>query len=229
MQETSELYKTLLSTTGAVKEHRAIIGGEEYGQNRLVSCQTSRSLFSGSTLAVGGCCSGQVSLSLREPGAIPRMAEIRLYTRLVMGDQASEWLAAGVYYLDTRVPDKASGVLAITGYDAMLKAERVYLNEGDAGEWPRSMPEVVQDICTRMGVELDARTVINPAYMVEYPNDYTMREILGYIGAAHGGNWTMTPTGRLRLVTLAELPPESSLLVDDQRNAILMGEVHIIV
>lgn len=229
MQETSALYQSLLRTWGTEREHRAVIGGQTYGQDRLVSCQTSRALFTGDTLAVGGCYAGQLSLSLREPGDVPRMAEIKLYTRLVNGEQASEWLPAGVYYIDTRDMDKVSGVLSLTGYDAMLKAEQVYLREGDVGQWPRSMPVVVQDICARMDVTLDSRTVLSPAYMVEYPNDYTMREILGYIGAAHGGNWAMTPTGCLRLVTLAELPPETSLLIDDQGDAILMGEVRIIV
>lgn len=229
MQETSALYQTLLGTWGTAKEHRAVIGGQTYGQDRLVSCQTSRALFTGNTLAVGGCYAGQISLSLREPGDIPRMAEIRLYTRLVNGGQASEWLPAGVYFTDTRETDKATGVLSLTGYDAMLKAEQTYLREGDVGVWPRSMAAVTRDICARLGVELDSRTALSPDYLAEYPNDYTMREMLGYIAAAHGGNWIITPAGRLRLVTLAELPPESSLLIDGRGDAILMGEVHIIV
>lgn len=39
-------------------------------------------------------------------------------------------------------------------------------------------------------------------YKMEYPNDYTMREILGYIAAAHGGFWTMAGDGKLRLAQL---------------------------
>lgn len=201
----------MLTAMGTVKRHRAIIGGEEYGQDRLISCKTSRTLFSESALAMGGCCAGQISLSLREAGNIPRMAEIKVYTQLVNGEQTSEWLPVGIYYLDTRKLDKASGVLTITGYDAMLKTEQVYMREGDMGQWPRTMEEIVRDICGRIGVDVDSRTVLNPAYTIDYPNDYTMREILGYIAAAHGGNWTITPTGRLRLVTLPEQSSETTV------------------
>ena len=39
--------------------------------------------------------------------------------------------------------------------------------------------------------------------MVAYTNDLTMREVLENIATAHGGNWTITPEGKLRLVVLA--------------------------
>ena len=80
-----------------------------------------------------------------------------------------------------------------------------------------------------MGVELDSRTALNGSYQVEYPNDYTMREVLGYIGAVNGGNWNITETGKLRLVRLNELPPETFLLVTENGSPIRFGEVRILV
>ena len=115
-------------------------------------------------------------------------------------------------------------------YDAMLKAEQTYFDEGDPGTWPRSQQTVVNEICTRMGVALDGRTALNPAYRAEYPNDLTMRELLGYVAAAHGGNWMMTDEGRLLLAPLGGLPAETSFLVDSADGAaILLGEVRLIV
>ena len=38
--------------------------------------------------------------------------------------------------------------------------------------------------------------------MVEYPNDLSCLEVLGYIGAANAGNWCITPANALRLVPL---------------------------
>ena len=67
-------------------------------------------------------------------------------------------------------------------------------------------------------------------YTVEYPNDYTMREALGFIAAAHGGNFIITDAGRLLLHTTAALPAETNFLVESETGgAILLGEVRLLV
>lgn len=203
MQTTSALYKQLLAAPMCKCEWRLDVGGVSYGAGDRFSMRLSSALFSGDAPAVGACVAGELTAELLPKATIPRMAEVKVYVRLTDGTQASEWLPYGVYYIDTResVPD--SGTLTIHCYDAMLKAEQIFVTDGDTGAWPRTMTAVVASICTRMGVELDSRTELNSAYTVEYPNDYTMREILGYIAAAHGGCWIMTPAGKLRLVTMS--------------------------
>lgn len=227
MQTTSKLYQSLLHDANTIVETKAEIAGVEYGGDKLISCSTDFKMFSGNTVCVGSCCSAEVDLSILEPGDIPRMAQIDLYRRLNNGTEVSEWLPAGVFYVDTRSIEE--DVLTLHGFDAMLKAEQTFLLADDVGEWPRSCVVVVNEICARMGVTLDDRTVLNPSYMVDYPNDYTMRELLGYIAGAHAGNWIMTPAGKLRLITLAETPPETTLLMDDYGDTICFGEVRIIV
>lgn len=199
MQTTSTLWQQLFSDPNHRRDYRVEIAGTAYGEDAIVSLKTQGALFASSP-AIGCCVAGELDLTLYPTGEIPRMARIAVSLRLVSGAQQSEWLPQGVYYIDTRQPD--GDALALHGYDAMLKAEQVFVSESDTGEWPRTQQAVVSAICTRMGVELDARTVIDPAYLVEYPNDYTMREILGYIAAAHGGCWIITPAGKLRLLPL---------------------------
>lgn len=229
MQTVSELYRSILNDRRHTKEVKAVIGGVEYGKDKIVSCSTSGGLFSDSTLSVGGCVSREIDLSLRNPGEIPRMAEIRLYVRLVLDDQASEWLPKGVFYIDTR-SKTYDNVLSLHGYDAMMKAEQTWLtSEYDTEHWPMPMPDAVTDIAGRLGVAVDSRTVINPSYEVEYPVDYTIREALSYIAGAHAGNWYMTEEGKLRLVTLYELPPETNYLVTEHGDAITFGGVRILV
>lgn len=228
MQETSALWQQLVRDPNSLREYRAIIAGTTYGEDSLANIQLQRSLFPDRPV-IGSCVAGEIDITLYPLGTIPTMAEIEVDCRLVNDTQQSEWLPQGVYYIDTRDPDDLAGTLSIHGYDAMLKAEQVFLAEGDTGEWPRTQKAVVDQICARMGVELDSRTVINAAYMVEYPNDYTMREILGYIAAAHGGCWIITPAGKLRLVVLGTLPEETNYLVDEYGDAITMGGVRILV
>lgn len=66
------------------------------------------------------------------------------------------------------------------------------------------MPSAAAEMARLMGVELDPRTRLHAGYLIDYPaNDYTLRDILRFIAAAHGGNWIITDQGRLLLVPLA--------------------------
>lgn len=235
MQVTSAFYKTLLRDPEHLKEVKVTVAGEEYGQDRILSLTTSGGLYASDNPAVGSARAREIDLELRDAESIPRMAEIRVFVRLVLRDlltdevaSASEWLPKGVFYIDTRVDDTENDSLSIHGYDAMLKAEQTYLTDGDTGEWPRPMDVVAADIAQRIGTAIDARTVVQP-YALGYPNDYTMREVLGYIAAAHAANWIITDAGELRMVGLAEIPAETYNLVSEEGDAITFGGVRILV
>lgn len=237
MQNTSDLYKSIWDNPLCSAETRATIAGVLYEQDRLSPPETSGSLFPDGKPSVGNCISRQLDLTIFPAGrTIPRMAEIKLETRLVIKDalmgevlQASEWIPKGTFYIDTRETDKVTSVMTIHGYDAMLKAEQMLLTETTEDDWPKPMDEVVEEIAKRMGVNVDSRTVISHTMMVGFPLEYTMREILGYIAAAHCGNWIITDAGELRLITLNCIPPETSYLVDEDGFAITFGGVRIIV
>lgn len=229
MQNVSALYRQLLADPEHIRETKVSIAGVEYGQDKLYACSTSGDLFS--DVAAGGCVSREIDLTVEPTGTIPRMAEIRVYTRLVCGGEASEWLPRGVFFVDTRSMEEVTGLTTMHGFDGMLKAEAVWLDpSGETGSWPMSQPAAAADIAQRMGTALDPRSQINGAYRVEYPNDLTMREVLSYIAACHGGNWIMSGEGKLLLLPLGGLPEETNFLVDDtDGGAILFGEVRIIV
>lgn len=186
-------------------ETMVTIAGTEYHESNITDLHTGAALFSKNTVSVGGCVAKEIDLTVIPQGNIPRMAEIRVFVRPVVDGIATGWLQKGVYYIDTRQVDYATGQLVIHGYDAMLKAEQIFTDGTDTGNWPRAETQVVEEIAERMGVVIDHRTVMNDSYMVEYPADYTMREILRYIAVTHAGNWTITDTGELRLVPLATL------------------------
>ncbi len=186
-------------------ETKITIAGEEYGERNIYSLRVSGSLFSENTISIGGCVSREIDLTILPLGDIPRMAEIRVWVRPVAEGVESDWLQKGVFYIDTRQTDRSTGILTIHGYDAMLKTEQKYLVDGvSTEEWPRFMTDVVASIAERIGVVVDSRSTIDPVLTVGYPADYTIRELLSHIAAAHGGNWTITEAGALRLVALAE-------------------------
>lgn len=240
MQTVSETYARLLKQAGTIKQHKVLIDGVEYTQERIVGAPiTTNSLFEDTQgPQIGQANAGRIVLTIRpreEP--IPRTAKVELFTRLVDMDhlngvmrQSSEWLPKGVFYIDTRRADAKTGTMTIHGFDAMLlHGSETYLTAEDVGEWPRACDTVVADICARMGVELDQRTVLDATVLVPYPNDWTIRELLGMIAAAHAGNWTITDAGMLRLIPLWSVPDETHYLVDEHGDPITFGGDRILV
>lgn len=209
-------------------EVKVTIAGVEYGESSILSVSTSASLFADKPAAVGVCAAKEIDLDVLPLGDIPRMAEIRAWVRPVADGVEAEWLPKGVFYSDTRKVDSVTGLVSIHGYDAMLKLEQVYIEDGkDITGWPKSMDVVAADIAALVGVEIDERTTLNAGYMVEAPVGYTMREVMGWIAAAHGGNWTITDAGKLRLVPLANIPGETYYLIEEHGDYLLFGEDRI--
>lgn len=211
MQPTSDLYKAILQNQNHVKEIKLNIAGVEYGMGDIVSCSTSGGLFS--QPGIGNCTARQIQLEIFPLEEIPRQAQIQIFVRLVLSEQISEWIPKGVFFISTREKNKLTGALKITGYDAMLKTEQTWLTADYATDmWPMSQSDAVADIASRIGVEVDSRTVLSADYPVEYPTgengDLTMREVLGYIAASNAGNWSITDDGKLRLIGYADIPAE---------------------
>lgn len=227
MQTVSALYQQIMSGEHYA-ERKINIAGTDYGEDTIVSLTTTGGLFADGTLSVGSAVSREINLSLWNISAtIPKMAKLIPYYRISNGAQTSEWIQKGVFYIDTRSVD--SGLLTIHGYDDMLKAEQIWTPDQSL-EFPMPMTQVVDIIANIMGVEIDARTVLNSLYTVDYPaNDYTLRDVLRFIAAAHGGNWIMSDVGELWLVGLNDLPTETNYLCDEDGDWITFGGDRILV
>lgn len=210
-------------------ETKVTIAGTEYGERNIFSLQTNAALYAKGNASIGGCVAKEIDLKVLPKGEIPRMAEIRVWVRPVSATVAGGWLQKGVFYIDTRSADKSTGLLTIHGYDAMLKAEQVFLSETTEDNWPKPMSEVAAEIAARIGVELDERNRFDASFYAEYPLDYTMREVLGYIAVAHAGNWIITDANKLRLIGLADVGEETNYLISDDGGILVFGSTKILV
>lgn len=231
MQETSTLYKTLLAGRHK-KEIMLKIAGVEYREPNIVSISTSGRLFE--ELSVGNAVSRLLDMRIFPIGDIPRQAQVEIYVRLTNGAETSEWIPQGVFFFSRREMDKRTGVMTVQGFDAMLKTEQTWLDSSyDTENWPMSPAYAVADIAARMGVEVDARTTLSENFPVQYPvdeeGDMTMREVLQRLAVANSGNWIITETGKLRLIPLASIPAETSYLVTEDGDAIVIGGLRLIV
>lgn len=236
MQEVSARYQELL-TGSHTKESRLLVDGTAYGESAIIkgSLKTAIALFAGDTPTVGGAVAGEINVQLLgvASSSVARMAELRPQVRLV-GDsgEPSEWVAQGVYNVDKRSYNKQTGVLTLHGYDKMLATEQWYT--GSVGTGGVTDITIVNRVCTQVGITLDSETdsffsTSGKNYKVTKPRNYTCRELLQAIAGWYGGNWCMTPVGKLRLVLLNSLPRETNYLVDNGGNAITFGGDRILV
>lgn len=178
-------------------------------------------------LSVGNCSSASMKVSVLTDDVIPAAASVVINARLFDDNSASEWLTFGTYYIDKR--EENNGLVTLQCFDSMLKANQNYVdpsNPQDRIGWPKSMKRVVEEIAERIGVEIDPRTVIKTTapYQVPYPTNYTMQQVLGFIGACHGGNWIITPENKLRLVPIVTPPSETFDIIDYEYNKIYTGD-----
>ena len=200
MQQTSATWKRLWAA-GAALEARATIGGVAYTD---ISAPVIRRAAMQNALSIGNVAAASLSLVIRGAGVVPRSAAVVVEARLNDGATASEWLPQGTFYISRRARDPVTGLLALECYDALLKANALWVPS--AGAWPRTMAAVAAELAALLGLQFDSRTAIpsGPAFMIAEPSaGVTVRDVLGMIAQAGGGNWIVTPGNRLRLLPVA--------------------------
>lgn len=232
MQTTSALYNSILASDNHWFETRLVIDGVgTFGETELFAVSTNLEMFQGSP-TLGKAVAGEIEIKMLLPSVnIPTMATLRPQTRVHDATRQSEWIPQGVYYIDTRERTKNNDgldILTIHGYDAMLRAEQMYAGRITGNSTDIQM---VNEIAYQMGVSVDARTtaLMTNAYTIPLPTGYSYREVLGYIASMYVGCFIMSDEGKLRLVSLLELPHETNYLIDQIGNAITFGGDRILV
>ena len=200
----------------------------------IVSCSTHGAVFDSPSTSVGHGRAREIGVASLPTSNSPRQAHVKLYARVTLGTQVSEWIPKGVFFFSQRSTDKQTGVLSVTGYDAMLKAETVWLNSDyDTENWPMPAEDAVDDIAYRMGVDIDTRTDLTGAASVDYPvdenGDMTMRQVLAGIAVSCAGNWMITDEGKLLLWRYGNVPAETNYLADEDGFWITFGGDRILV
>lgn len=210
MQTVSSKYNSILSGPHWTQTSLIIGSGTNpdngYKDDVLIELKTDSAVFAEDKPQPGACPSAEIHVTMLYPSVtIPRMARLALYCRIANESEESEWLPAGVFYIDTREVNKNGHVprLTLHGYDAMLKGEVAY--PSSTLSWPAKDIDVVNEITKFLGIEMDSRTrsAMTKAYPISYQTEYTCREILGGIAALYGGCFVMSPAGKLLLVTMA--------------------------
>lgn len=211
-------------------------GGAESGfrTSNIVSLSLNQAIFQSSAPSIGNCISAEVTLSMIEPAAvIPRMAQIIPYVRVVLGNEHSEWVQLGTYFIDTREQtrdDTGVNILTLHGFDRMLMTEQDF-PISVSHNWPATDIQVVRDIAATINADIDARTVsaMTYGYSIQLPSGYSCRDTLSYIASLYGGNWIFNNDGELQLILYGDIPADTRYLIDNAGYAITFGGDRILV
>lgn len=237
MQYTSALYDQIVASPNhwfevMVRFFTSDRSHLDVPQNQIFSISTYDSAFSDNVPQIGCAVSGEVDLEIIAPQETLRpMCPFRLFIIARTENERAE-IIRGDYYIDTREishNDDGLDVMKIHGYDAMLKFEQMYPSD-DTHDYPLVDTEIVQFMCDTIGIQVDQRTThaMNRAYEFT-PFGYTMREMLGYIASAYGGNFIISDCRELLLVPLGGLRTETYYLVTEGGDSITFGGNRILV
>ena len=202
MQKRPKGWETARDDPNHVGELLITIDGTQYTGEDIVSCEVERNLLE-NTVEVGNATAAVLTLEINQKGTIAKRAKVVVQYRLVLDDAKTDYIPQGTYWINTREP--SGRYLKLTCYDAMLMGQQNYLSDTTADDWPKQESDCAAEIAQRIGVELDSRSSIGTGdnHTVSMPVGRTMRDVLQQIGAANGGNWCITPAGKLYLVPLA--------------------------
>lgn len=202
MQKRPKGWETARDDPNHIGELLVTIDGKPYAAQDIVSCEIERNLLE-NTAEVGNATAAVLTLEIGQGETIPKRAKVVVQYRLMLDDARTDYIPKGTYWINTR--EKDGRYLKLTCYDAMLMAQQDYLGDVTADDWPQQETACVTEIAQRIGVEIDPRTQIGTGdnHQVSMPVGRTMREVLEQIAAANGGNWCITPAGKLLLVPFA--------------------------
>lgn len=217
-------------------------GGPEGGfrEDKLISVESNHEFFADGAPSVGSAVASYVDVQMEAPYNVPKRARVSLYCRAVNETEVSEWVPQGVYFIDTREQTHTGlgyDVLTFTAYDAMLLAEVTYPSDSEHN-YPMLDEDMVHFIADNMridpngrGIQVDPRTwdIMTARYKFPLPVGYSMREVLCMIAAAYAGNFIISPTGELRLVSMFDLPLETRHLSTEDGYKITFGGDYILV
>ena len=234
MRARSTLWKQIVAQGDYLLETKIRISDKEYTE---ISAPVINRALMNSALSVGNCVSSSLSVSILTDDVLSASVPLTVLGRVRNNTSSSEWLEFGTYYINQR-DTSYEGLVTVNCYDAMLRTNQSYLDPAvdTSAEWPKTMKAVVKEVAYRLGVSIDSRTRIEAGtdYVVPYPTDLTMMQVLGYIGACHGGNWVITEENALRLVPLTIINesgelPESLItkqfnIIDEYDNNIITVE-----
>ena len=185
-----------------VYEYKCIIDALEYSDAEIYTFDKAGGLIS-DDFSLGNCILQQfdITVTAKSGVTVAKNAKVEPYVRINGENGATSWYRLGVFFINNR-GKLNGGKVPFKCYDRMAFLDVPFLQDGESlDDYPMPMSTAMTRIYTQLGTTLDIRCTVSSVMTIEYPNDMTMRQVLGMIASAHGGNAVITDEDYLRIVT----------------------------
>lgn len=168
-----------------------LVDGKEYNQT-LNEFKYSNIINPNNNISIGNTCSSSVTFSIFKPEITLENKDITIFEG-VKDNNGIKYVQIGIF---TVTKEESNGEYTkYTAYDKMYKAEKGYFSELT---YPSTDKAILEEICTKLGIQL-ATSITNTHTIIDKPQGYTMREIIGYMAMLQGCNAVINADGNLEL------------------------------
>ena len=230
MQQTNATYREIYESGDYVSDVRVVIDGITYEQNKIYSMVTRKKLFKDKKPKLGCAIAGEIEISLDDPARMfSRMASIKPYFRIKNATKVSPWYQKGQYYINTIILVVVT--FCIQFVTSTLAAYSLAFMEyrGKALVFVIIFMQIIINNNPSAYIEQDTISKLTAiARLVNFPAQYSMREVLESIAAMYGGNFVMSDTGKLSLVGFVSVREDTFYLVTETGIRITFGGTRIL-
>ena len=204
MYSTSTNYKETILADSTKQLLNVYIDNNKIEDRYILECKITYTLLNNDEFCFGSTQAKTVNLKIHK-NALPET-----YTRFyIESGIAGEIIPIGYFNVD-KISKDDDYTISLTLIDDMTKFEFNY--DGSALNYPVTVLTVLQDICSKAGVELGSTSFLNFNKQVAvYDSTVTARTYLGYISEQAGGFAIIGRDGKLYIKKIGEDTSELAL------------------
>jgi len=193
--QVSDYFNSLVRAPNREFDVKILMNGTEYNSNKVVEFELYESIVEGEDYTIGAAVPTRLDLTIRTEDIFPSNAEIKPYIKLYGDGTSSEWMPLGVFYIDSR--KYINDVWEFVCYDKLMLANQPWET---SLMLPNTMDNVMNEICTILDIELASGLLIHSYDVPLTTQEFTIRQIIGYIAACHASNAKINKDGKLAFI-----------------------------
>lgn len=197
MYNTTQNYKDKILSDSTQHELNIYIDNNKIEPNHIIDFKTTLELFNNNEFCLG--CTPEIDIEFEiDKKDLPETYN-EVYVESGLED---EIIPVGKFTIQSIEDDEFKVKIKATDYMKKFEDNKY---DGSNLIYPKTILEVLQDICTKIGVELGSTSFLNDDKQIAvYDNTVTARTYIGYIAEQAGGFAVIGRDGKLYIKTFGE-------------------------
>ena len=197
MYNTTQNYKNKILSDSTQHELNIYIDNNKIEPNHIIDFKSTLELFNNNEFCLG--CTPEIDIEFEiDKKDLPETYN-EVYVESGLED---EIIPVGKFTIQSIEDDEFKVKIKATDYMKKFEDNKY---DGSNLIYPKTMLEVLQDICTKIGVKLGSTSFLNDDKQIAvYDNTVTARTYIGYIAEQAGGFAVIGRDGKLYIKTFGE-------------------------